>query len=70
MTSINAMISFKSYLMEGAMSQTAAVSQPTPSPAPQDTVQISWPSLIFVAVAIAAGLLLAGRYFNRVLGRD
>lgn len=70
MTSINTMISFKSYLMESAMSQTALMSQPTPSPTPQDTAQISWPSLLFVGVVIAVGLFLAGRYFNRILGRD
>lgn len=46
-----------------------AVWQPTPSPAPQDTVQISWPSLAFVGVVIAVGLWLASRYMNKVLGR-
>lgn len=51
------------------MSQTAVVSQPTPSAAPQDTGQISWASLLFVGVVIAVGLFLAGRYFNRILGR-
>lgn len=69
MTSIDAMISFKSYLMEGAMLQTAVVSQPTPSPARQDTGQISWPPLLFIGVVIAVGLFLAGRYLNRILGR-
>jgi len=48
-----------------------AVWQPTPTtPAPQDTVDISWPSLAFFGVVIAVGLWLANRYFGKVLGRD
>jgi len=48
---------------------TAAVGSPTPSPAPQDTGAVSWPSLIWVAAVLLIAMFLFSRYLKKVLGR-